>query len=148
MTRGWFAIGIENTKTETNVGTLWRTAFSMGAAFVFTVGRRYKPQASDTPKSWKHIPLFNFATLDEMLLLRPYDALLVGVELLPAAMPVTGYAHPQRAIYLLGAEDNGLSAKAVAACNQTVLLPGTVCHNVAVAGAMVMYDRVTKGMAR
>jgi tRNA (guanosine-2'-O-)-methyltransferase len=143
--RGWFAIGIEHTKTETNVGTLWRTAHSMGAAFVFTIGRRYKQQASDTTKAWRSLPLFNFGTLEECLQWRPYDALLVGIELLPTATPVAAYTHPQRAIYLLGAEDHGLSAKAIKACNQTIVLPGEFCHNVAVAGAMVMYDRYTKG---
>ena len=145
MTRGWFAIGIFHTKTETNVGTLWRTAFSMGAAYVFTVGRRYQRQSSDTAQAWKHIPLFHYVDLDEFLTQRPYDTLLVGVELAPEAAKVETYRHPERAVYLLGAEDHGLSPTAIAACNQLVVLPGTFCHNVAVAGAMVMYDRVAKG---
>lgn len=142
--RGWFAIGIEHTKTETNVGTLWRTAHSLGAAYVFTIGRRYHQQASDTTKAWRHIPLFHYATLDECLMARPHDALLVGVELAPSARPIADYRHPERVVYLLGAEDNGLSKAAMSACQQLVVLPGAFCHNVAVAGAMVMFDRITK----
>jgi tRNA G18 (ribose-2'-O)-methylase SpoU len=144
MARGWFAIGIEHTKTETNVGTLWRTAFSLGAAYIFTIGRRYKRQASDTVAAWKSIPLFHYDTLDDMLAVRPHDALLVGVELTPEAMPIGDFSHPERAVYLLGAEDNGLSSRAVDKCNRIVVLPGKFCHNVAVAGAMVMFDRVSK----
>lgn len=33
--RGYFAIGIENTKDTFNVGSLWRTADLFGAAFIF-----------------------------------------------------------------------------------------------------------------
>ena len=144
MTKGWFAIGIEHTKTETNVGTLWRTAFSMGAAYVFTVGRRYQRQASDTTEAWRHIPLFHFANLLELREHQPHDALLVGVELVPSAAPISGYKHPERAVYLLGAEDHGLSGDAIMSCQQIVVLPGQFCHNVAGAGAMAMYDRHVK----
>ena len=37
----YFEIGIFHTKTEQNVGTLWRSAFQLGAAGVFTIGKRY-----------------------------------------------------------------------------------------------------------
>ena len=53
--RGYFGIGIQNAKTDENIGTLWRSAFIMGASFIFTIGKRYKKQATDTPKSWKNI---------------------------------------------------------------------------------------------
>ena len=33
-TRGYYAIGIEHTKTAENVGTLWRSADLLGAAFI------------------------------------------------------------------------------------------------------------------
>lgn len=46
--RGFFGIGIERSKTEHNVGTLWRTADLLGAAFIFTVGRRYKPRQANS----------------------------------------------------------------------------------------------------
>jgi tRNA (guanosine-2'-O-)-methyltransferase len=140
--RGWFAIGIEHTKTETNVGTLWRTAHAMGAAFVFTVGRRYKQQSSDTTKAWRQVPLFHFATWDDFA--QPYDALLIGVENVGETVPVRAFTHPNRAVYILGAEDHGLSKSAMGRCQQIVTLPGTLCLNVATAGAMVMYDRWTK----
>ena len=48
MKRGFFGVGIENTKTHQNIGTLWRSASIMGASFMFTIGKRYKKQASDT----------------------------------------------------------------------------------------------------
>ena len=60
MKRGYFAIGIYESKTETNIGTLWRSAYNFGADFIFTIGKRYKKEPSDTTKSERHIPLYGY----------------------------------------------------------------------------------------
>lgn len=44
MKKGYYGIGIYETKEETNVGTLWRSAQNFGADFIFTIGARYKTQ--------------------------------------------------------------------------------------------------------
>ena len=150
-TRGFFAIGIEHTKTAINVGTLWRSANLLGAAYIFTVGRRYQRQSSDTMQTWRHVPLFHFDTLADLRAHMPYDCLLVGVEMHADAIPLREANHPERAVYLLGAEDHGLTGEAVEACQRLVYLPGRRSMNVAVAGSIVMYDRHvrgTHGMAR
>jgi tRNA G18 (ribose-2'-O)-methylase SpoU len=141
---GFFGIGIENTKTGTNVGTLWRSAQIMGASFIFTIGNRYKLQSSDTLKTPRHIPLYNHKTFDGFYESIPYDCILVGVELTDSAMRINTYKHPKRCIYLLGAEDHGLTSKALNACHQVIRLPGECSLNVAVAGSIVMYDRINK----
>lgn len=142
--RGYFGIGIEHTKTPTNVGTLWRSALNLGAAYVYTIGRRYKRQSSDTVKAWRHVPLFHYESFDAFFAALPYDARLVGVEIEDRAVSLTTYAHPARCVYLLGAEDHGLTAEAQRRCHDLVVIPSTRCLNVAVAGAIVMYDRATK----
>lgn len=144
MKRGYFGIGIQNTKTEINVGTLWRSATILGASFIFTIGRRYKKQASDTMKSWRHIPLFHHETFESFVKSVPYDCQIVGVELDEKSVPVTTFNHPERCIYLLGAEDNGLTRQALDKCHKLVQLPGDFCMNVAVAGSIIMYDRINK----
>ncbi len=140
--RGYFGIGIFHTKTETNVGTLWRSASQLGAAFVFTIGRRYKTQASDTMKTERYTPLYHYEDFAHFESNRPMGAELVGVELDARAKPIPGFAHPQRAIYLLGAEDHGLPPEIMAKCQRLVVLKGG-SFNVAVAGSIVMYDRVS-----
>ncbi len=45
--RDYFGIGIYQAKHFDNVGVLWRGAYQLGAAFIFTVGKRYRPHASD-----------------------------------------------------------------------------------------------------
>lgn len=79
MKRNFFSIGISHPKHEVNQGTLWRHALSFGAAYCFTVGPRFTKQASDTPKAFRHIPMFNYATIDELVGGLPYDCPLVGV---------------------------------------------------------------------
>ena len=37
---GFFAVGVYNSKSADNVGTLWRSAFQLGAAYIFTIGAR------------------------------------------------------------------------------------------------------------
>ena len=144
--RGYFAIGIENTKDAFNVGSLWRTADLFGAAFIFTIGRRYKTQASDTMKSARRVPLFHYADFEDFLGHLSHDAQLVGLELDPRAKPVESFCHPERAVYLLGAEDHGLSKTAIQRCQHLVQLPGRASLNVAVAGSIVLYDRHAKAV--
>ena len=142
--RGYFGIGIENTKNVLNVGTLYRSAFILGASFIFTIGKRYKKQASDTVKAWRSIPLYQYQAFDDFYQSMPHECRLVGVELDERAREIETFCHPERAIYLLGAEDNGLSQYALNKCHAIIQLPGDYCMNVSVAGSIVMYDRLLK----
>ncbi|WP_413937039.1 RNA methyltransferase [Nitrospira sp. BLG_1] len=141
---GYFGIGIENPKRECNIGTLWRSAYAFGAAFIFTIGGRYRNQSSDTTKSWRHIPLIRFETLEQFLTTLPYSCQLVGVEYGIGACELAKYEHAERVIYLLGAEDGGLSKDAMNACKALVSIPSRYCLNVATAGSIVMYDRAVR----
>lgn len=140
--RGYFGIGIMNAKTEINVGTLWRSASILGASFIFTIGRRYQKQASDTMQSYRHIPLYNYENFADFYKSIPFDCQLIGVELDEKSIPLSEFKHPERAIYLLGAEDTGLSREAIEKSHKLVQLPGNFCLNVAVAGSLIMYDRI------
>ena len=140
----YFAIGIENCKIKANLGTLWRSAHVYDAAFMFVIGRRYERQPSDTTKAWRQIPLFHYDIFEDFYKNLPHDCTLIGVETTPTAMPVHRFIHPRRAIYLLGAEDRGLSEQAKEKCHRLLILPGAWCLNVACAGTIVMYDRLIK----
>lgn len=139
--RGFFGVGVWQPKTADNVGTLWRGAYQLGADFLFTVGRRYRKQPGDTVKAWRHVPLFNYESFDTMLDALPLECLLVGVEM--GGAPLHQYQHPERCIYLLGAEDHGLPPKLLDRCHQIVSIHSirTESYNVAQAGTLVMYER-------
>ena len=142
MTRGYFAIGIENGKNGMNVGTLWRGASCFGAAYTFTIGKRFKRQSSDVFSAWKHQPHYEFDSLSDFLISRPRDSLLIGVEV--DGEPLEDFIHPERAIYLLGPEDGSLSKGIREKCQRIVKIPGNRCLNVSQAGTVVMYDRIAK----
>lgn len=141
---GYFGIGCLNMKTSMNFGTLFRTAQVFGADFIFLIGGRFKKQASDTQCSWRHIPAFTYSDFADFNAHRPYACPLVGVELIETAIPLQLFKHPPQACYLLGSEDGGLTREAIRHCQQVVRLPGQHSVNVAVAGSIVLYDRIVK----
>jgi len=146
--RGFFGIGIVNNSDELNIGTLWRSAYILGAAFIFTVDRKYRTQGSDVTRAWIRIPLYHYASIDELKSHLPRAGPLIGVELADEAIPLASFRHPDRAVYLLGNEQIGLSERVLSQCHLLISLPGHFSFNVAVAGSIVMYDRVWKGGQR
>jgi tRNA G18 (ribose-2'-O)-methylase SpoU len=141
---GFFAIGVYKHKTEHNIGTLWRSAFVMGASYIFTVGKKYKKQTSDVMKTWSRIPLFYYPEMEDLLENIPYDCRLVGVEIDENATFLHEFEHPKRAIYLLGSEDFGLPQEVRDKCHFLIKLPGNSSLNVGVTGGIVLHDRISK----
>lgn len=138
----YFGIGIYQPRTAENVGTLWRTALVFGASFIFLIDAKYKKQRSDVFKTWSKIPLFQFETLDAFLQTVPYSCRLIGIEQDQHAVPIQSYQHPERCLYLLGSENNGLPKILKDTCHELIELPGEQSLNVAVAGSIVLFDRI------
>jgi tRNA G18 (ribose-2'-O)-methylase SpoU len=143
--RGYFGIGIQGGKSPENLGGLWRSAHAFGAAFIFTIGCRYseRRQPADVSDSQRHIPLFQYPDIESFLAVRPVRSELVAVECGQGdPIPLPCLQHPERAIYVLGAEDHGIHPFLLDACDRQVSIPGSICLNVATAGSIVLYDRV------
>lgn len=144
LEQGFFGIGIQNGKTPENLGVLWRSAQNMGASFIFTIGNRYAKQACDTHKAIGAMPYFHYETFDDFFKNLPKGAMLVGVELDEKAVQLETFKHPKRCVYLLGAEDHGLSNAAIAKSHHLVKFKSELSLNVSVAGSIIMYDRQAK----
>ena len=144
MNRGYYGIGIVGSKTAVNVGTLWRSAGILGASFMFTAGKRYPKQASDTIKAWKHVPMYEYESGEDLLDHLPHACEPVAVEIVERARMLHEFTHPERAVYILGAEDTGIPPRLLERCSRIIQLPGEHCLNVAVAGSIVLYDRLTR----
>lgn len=146
MNRGYFGIGIYQWRHEENIGTLWRSAMIFGADFIFTIGRPYKHQPSDTVKAPRHLPLYDYPTFERFKSLMPRSAPLVAVEQCDGAADLPAFEHPERAVYLLGSESNGLPADVLEQCHRKLVVPSErpLCLNVATAGSIVLYDRYVK----
>lgn len=91
--RPWFGIGIENNKNPVNLGVLWRSSVCLGADFIFTIGRRYRREASDTVNAPQHVPCFEYSDRASFLRLRPLGAPLVGIELVDGAKSLPAFTH-------------------------------------------------------
>ena len=142
--RGYFGIGVEGISKQMNAGSLFRTAHAFGASFVFTVGAVYsrnEGKRADTSDSVSHLPLHEWDGIADLAL--PKGCNLVGIELIEGADELPSFRHPQRAAYVLGPERGSLSPELVALCDHVVKIPTQFCVNLAVAGAIVMYDRIT-----
>lgn len=139
---GYFEIGVFHPRSSDNIGTLWRSAYQLGAASIFTIGRPYRQQTSDTQHTAYEIPLRNYPTFEDFLANRPVGALLIGVEI--GGQPLSTFVHPERAIYLLGSEAAGLPESVLKQCNAVIGLESVnyPSYNLAVAGSLVLYHRV------
>ena len=145
--RGYFGVVVWHPKSGINIGTLWRSAAINDAAFLATIGKRYPPQASDTIKAPRHTPLWHFATPQDFWEHTPYNCPVVAVEIHERAKSLVQFSHPERAIYLLGPEDGSLPKELVNRAYAIVQIPGAYCYNLAVAGSIVLYDRLAKRSA-
>ena len=141
--RGYFGIGAEGVSKSGNMGALLRTGHAFGAAFCFTVGSGFDARAgraADTADTPLHVPLWRFPDAETMQL--PRECALVGVELLEEAADLPSFRHPVNAAYVLGPERSGLSPAMRARCRHLVRIPTRFALNLAVAGALVLYDRL------
>jgi len=146
--RGFAMIGLHNPKNGVNVGGTLRAAQCYGAAGVIIDGARRNNlmrHPTDTMKAHRHIPV---TWVDDLFGAIPFDCVPVAVELTPDAKPLDGFKHPERAIYILGAEDATLGKKTLERCAHIVSIPTVGCMNLAATVNVVLYDRQTKARAK
>ncbi len=141
--RGFFGIGAEGISKPANFGALLRTAHAFDAAFAFSVGAGFSARdgrRADTADTPAHVPVYRFDTPADLLL--PERCALVGVEITEDAADLPSFRHPTSAAYVLGAERGGLTQAMLERCAHVVRIPTRFSLNLAVAGALVLYDRL------
>ena len=147
--RGYFGIGIYQPSNEYNQASLFRSAFCFNADYLFSIGRKYKKGPMDTVDATKHVPYHFFESFREFKENRPRHSKLVAVELTDNARDLCTFVHPEQAVYILGNESYGIHDKVINECDLVVKVPRTThCLNVAVTGAIVIYDRISKQINR
>jgi tRNA G18 (ribose-2'-O)-methylase SpoU len=141
--RGYFGVGAEGISKALNLGNLVRSAHAFGASFVFLVGPEpaaRRALAGDTSRADHALPVYEYP--DPASLALPRGCRLVGCELVDGAVPLPSFHHPPVAAYVFGPERGSLSSAMLARCDHLVRIPTRFCINLAVAGAVVMYDRL------
>lgn len=141
MGKGYCGIGLDNPKDENNVGAVLRAAGVYGAAFVAATGKRFGSAKTDTGAHYRTMPFFRPESVFDLM---PYDCVPVAVDLVPGAIALPEYQHPERAFYIFGAEDATLGERVIQHCKDVVYIPTKYCMNLAATVNVVLYDRMVK----
>lgn len=139
--RGYACVGLDRPKNPWNVGGVLRACGAFGVAMVAATGKRYERAATDTGAAYRHLPLVHG---DDLRALIPFDCVPVAIELVPGALPLATYRHPERAFYVLGPEDGSIHPDVLAWCRDVVYVPTAHCLNLAATANVVLYDRCAK----
>ncbi|HVO04255.1 MAG TPA: RNA methyltransferase [Candidatus Cybelea sp.] len=141
--RGYFGIGVEGISKPMNLGAVLRTAHAFNASFAFAIKAEFDVGAvlaSDTSSAMSSLPVQLYDGVADFTL--PLGCRLIGIEITEDAIELPSFTHPLAAAYVLGAEQDSLSPELQARCDFIVKIPTKFCVNLAVAGAIVMYDRM------
>ncbi len=142
MSRGFCAIALDNPKKDVNVGGVYRSAYNFDASLIVVSGHRVQVRhAADTVKAYRSIPLIR---TEDVLDNIPFDCVPVAVDIVPGAIPLHEYKHPERAFYIFGAEDNTLGTRILSRCRESIIIQSRHCLNLASAVSVVLYDRTAK----
>ena len=136
-------VAIENLEHDLNIGSIVRTANAFNAATVHVVGRRRwnrrGAMVTDAYLDVRHQP--DSAALARWA--RSEHLSVIGVDVVPGAVPIETYPLPQRCLLLFGQEGPGLTAGALDITDAVVMISqdgSTRSINVAAAAAIAMYS--------
>ncbi len=96
---------------------------------------------TDTMKAWRHMPVI---TADDLWDAIPVGCVPVAVDLLPGAVSLVDFIHPQSAFYIFGPEDGTLGVRHARPGVPRLMIPTRYCMNLAATVNVVLYDRLAK----
>ena len=145
------AVVLDNPKYPTNISKTLRSvsAFLGGGQVWFTGTRAVRDLAyakrlprEERMKGYKSVSLLQHNR--PLHVLDRLGAVPVCVELVPGAVDLPYFEHPENAVYIFGPEDGSVSKGLRHACHYFVKIPTAQCLNLAMAVSVVLYDRVAK----
>ncbi len=140
-----FHVAIENWEHDRNIGTIVRTANAFLAAEVHIVGqRRWNRRGAMVTEQYQH--LRHHATIDDLVGWARDEAMpILGVDIVPGAVPLEQAEVPEACVLLFGQEGPGLSSQARAAASLVVSIRqfgSTRSLNAGVAAGIAMEEWV------
>lgn len=142
---------LDSPRHEVNVGSVMRAALALGADGVVLVGRRYEREPGDVFHAQKHLDVIVTPSWARTFEILKCELPLVVVERLDGAVPLSSFAHPPRAAYIFGPEDDHVHPDVVARAQHHVRIPHARplnehwgCLNLATCVSIVLYDRMVR----
>ncbi len=145
-----FHVAVENWKHDLNIGTVVRNANAFLAAEVHIVGkRRWNRRGAMVTDRYQHVR--HHETIED-LVSWAVDAELpvVGIDILPGAVPLETTVLPERCVLLFGQEGPGLSPAAKDACEVVCSITqfgSTRSINAGVASGIAMHEWIRQHVA-
>jgi tRNA G18 (ribose-2'-O)-methylase SpoU len=138
-----FHVAVENWQHDFNIGTVVRNANAFLAAEVHIIGkRRWNRRGAMVTDRYQHIR--HHATIEDFAAWASAEGLpVIGVDILPGAVPLETASLPERCVLLFGQEGPGLSAAARQACSQVCSIAqfgSTRSINAGVASGIAMHE--------
>jgi tRNA G18 (ribose-2'-O)-methylase SpoU len=142
-----FHVAVENWQHDFNIGTVVRNANAFLAAEVHIVGkRRWNRRGAMVTDRYQH--LRHHPTLEDLVLWSNERRLpIVGIDILPGAVPIEGAAIPRACMLLFGQEGPGLSPEARAASTVICSITqygSTRSINAGVASGIAMHEWIRR----
>jgi tRNA G18 (ribose-2'-O)-methylase SpoU len=137
-----FHVAIENWQHDMNIGTVVRNANAFLAAEVHIVGRkRWNRRGAMVTDRYQRIR--HHATIDELAAWAgPQRLPLLGIDILPGAVPIEVVELPERCVLVFGQEGPGLSTAARELCEMVCSISqfgSTRSINAGVASGIAMH---------
>ena len=137
-----FHVAIENWQHDFNIGSIVRNANAFLAAGVHIVGkRRWNRRGAMVTDRYLHVK--HHATMVEFIEWATDERLpIIGIDILPGAVPIETTDLPERCVLLFGQEGPGLSTEARDACDRVCSIAqfgSTRSINAGVASGIAMH---------
>jgi tRNA G18 (ribose-2'-O)-methylase SpoU len=137
-----FHVGVENWQHDFNIGTVVRNANAFLAAEVHIIGkRRWNRRGSMVTDRYQHVR--HHPTIDDLVAWADAaDLPIIGIDIMPGAVPLESTVLPERCLLLFGQEGPGLSPGARDACRMVCSIAqfgSTRSINAGVASGIAMH---------
>lgn len=140
--RGFACVALDRPADPVNVGHVLRAALCFQARMILLarpsddIDVRRLP--TDPTRAYRHVPVIEVENLLDAV---PRDTALVAVEIVPDAVALPDFAHPERACYVFGPESGAVSEEILKRSDHRLRVPTAVSLNLGMTVGIVLYDR-------
>lgn len=140
--RGFACVALDRPADPVNVGHVLRAALCFQARMIIlgqaSADINVRRLPTDPTRAYRHVPVLE---VDDLLTAAPRDTALVAVEIVPDAVQLPDFVHPERACYIFGPESGSISDRILARSDHRVQVPTAVSMNLGMTVGVVLYDR-------
>lgn len=144
-TRFPFEVAIENFQHDFNIGTIVRNANAFNARAVHIIGRKHWNKRGAMVTDLYMNVYYHSTVADFAEAMAKSGKRIVGIDILPASLPLAATEIPVDSVMVFGGEGPGLSAKMQERCEMILNIEqfgSTRSINVGVASGIAMYSWV------